>query len=60
MLMRMTYSIVAYDKKTNTLGVAVASGSTAVGTRVPWIKANVGAIATQAYTNTIYGSEGLK
>lgn len=56
----MTYSIVALDKKTGSLAVAVASGSTAVGTRVPWVEENVGAIATQAYTNIIYGKEGLK
>ena len=56
----MTYSIIAVDIKTGTLGVAVASGSTAVATRVPWVEKNVGAIATQAYTNTMYGEEGLK
>ncbi len=56
----MTYSIVAIDVKTKTLGVAVASGSIAVGTRVPWVKEYVGAIATQAYTNTMYGSKGLE
>ena len=56
----MTYSILKLDKETGTLGVAVASGSIAVATRVPWVKERVGAIATQAYTNTMYGSEGLK
>ena len=56
----MTYSIVAIDSKTGTLGVAVASGSTAVATRVPWVEKNVGAIATQAYTNTMYGEKGLE
>jgi len=56
----MTYSIIKLDKNTGTLGIAVASGSIAVATRVPWIKRGVGAIATQAYTNTMYGSEGLK
>lgn len=56
----MTYSIVALDPKTKTLGIAVASGSIAVATRVPWVKEGIGAIATQAYTNTMYGSEGLK
>ncbi len=56
----MTYSIVAIDEKTKTLGVAVASGSIAVGTRVPWVKEHIGAIATQAYTNTMYGSKGLE
>ncbi len=56
----MTFSIVAVNPETKTLGVAVASGSIAVGSRVPWVKEGIGAIATQAYTNTMYGSKGLK
>ncbi len=56
----MTYSIVAVDPKTRTLGVGVASGSIAVGSRVPWAMEGVGAIATQAYTNIKYGVEGLR
>ncbi|MEM3730752.1 MAG: DUF1028 domain-containing protein [Candidatus Bathyarchaeia archaeon] len=55
-----TFSILALTEKPKLIGVAVASGSTNVGDRVPYAKAGVGAIATQAYTNTIYGSEGLK
>ena len=60
MVFSMTFSIVAVDLEAGTLGVAVVSGSIAVGTRVPWVKEGVGAIATQAYTNTMYGSEGIK
>lgn len=56
----MTFSIVARHPKKNILGVAVVSGSIGVGTRVPWIKKDAGAIATQAYTKTSYGYEGLK
>ncbi len=56
----MTYSIIKLDRESETLGIAVASGSIAVAARVPWIKKGVGAIATQAYTNTMYGVEGLK
>lgn len=56
----MTYSIIKLDEDAGTLGIAVASGSIAVATRVPWIKKGIGAIATQAYTNTMYGIEGLK
>ncbi len=51
----MTYSILALDKRKKTLGVAVASGSLAVGSRVPWAKASVGVVATQAYTNPSLG-----
>lgn len=42
------------------IGVAVASGSTSVGARVPYIKPAIGVAATQAYTNVTYGVEGLK
>lgn len=54
----MTFSIVAKSKRS--IGVGVASGSIAVGSRVPWAKYGVGAIATQGYTETRYGREGLK
>jgi len=55
-----TFSIVAYDEIEDAFGVAVCSKSIAVGSRVPWAKAGVGAIATQAFTNVRYGIEGLK
>ena len=42
------------------LGVCVSSASLAVGSRVPHAEVGVGAIATQAYTNVLYGTEGLK
>ena len=54
-----TYSIVAADPETGEVGVAVASRFLAVGTIVPWAKAEVGAVATQAYSNTTYGPRGL-
>lgn len=54
-----TYSIVALDPQTQELGVAVQSRIPAVGAIVPWVKAGVGAIATQSYSNTQYGPDGL-
>src|SRR5579872_1304351 len=54
-----TYSIVAYDPSNGDLGVAVQSKFLAVGAVVPWARAGVGAIATQARANTIYGPNGL-
>ena len=54
-----TFSIVALDPKTGDLGVAVESRYFAVGTVVPWAKAGVGAVATQAMAKTSYGPEGL-
>ena len=55
-----TFSIVAYDPETGEWGVGVASRVLAVGYIVPWAKAGVGAIATQALANLDYGVEGLK
>ncbi len=55
----MTFSIVARDPLTGDLGVAVASKFLAVGSVVPWARAGVGAIATQALANVSYGLDGL-
>lgn len=55
----MTFSIVGYDPNTGDLGVAVQSKFICVGLVVPWAKAGVGAVATQAHANTTYGSNGL-
>ena len=54
-----TYSIVAFDEKKREWGVAVQSKFMGVGAVVPFAKANVGAIATQAFANYQYGPEGL-
>ncbi len=55
-----TFSILAISKDWKLMGVAVASGSTAVGLRVPHALPGVGVVATQAYTNIAYGIEGLR
>jgi uncharacterized Ntn-hydrolase superfamily protein len=54
-----TFSIVAFDEDTDDLGVAVQSKFLAVGAVVPWARAGVGAIATQAWANLNYGPSGL-
>lgn len=54
-----TFSIVAYDPAAQEWGVAVQSKFLAVGAVVPYAKAGVGAIASQAWGNTRYGDEGL-
>ncbi len=54
-----TFSIVAADPKTHQVGVAVASRFFAVGSVVPWVGADSGAIATQAFANTSFGPFGL-
>jgi uncharacterized Ntn-hydrolase superfamily protein len=56
----MTFSIVARDPQANELGIAVQSKFLAVGAVVPWAKADVGAIATQAWANTSHGPRGLE
>jgi uncharacterized Ntn-hydrolase superfamily protein len=56
----VTYSIVARDATTGDLGVAVQSRFLAVGAVVPWARAGVGAVATQAYGHPGYGRDGLE
>ncbi|MHA1616661.1 MAG: DUF1028 domain-containing protein [Candidatus Njordarchaeales archaeon] len=55
-----TFSIVAADLEKGDWGVAVSSKFIAVGALVPWAKAKVGAIATQAWANISFGPRGLE
>ena len=55
-----TFSILAISPNSKFMGVAVASGSTSVGDRVPHAKPGIGVVATQAYTNIVYGIKGLE
>jgi uncharacterized Ntn-hydrolase superfamily protein len=55
-----TYSIVACDLEAKEWGVGVSSRVNGVGNAVPWARANVGAVATQALTNRSYGPDGLE
>ncbi|TFG13761.1 DUF1028 domain-containing protein [Candidatus Thorarchaeota archaeon] len=55
-----TFSLVARDPDNGDLGIIVQSKFPAVGAIVPWAKANVGAIATQAWANAAYGPDGLQ
>jgi uncharacterized Ntn-hydrolase superfamily protein len=55
----VTYSIVARDKTTNELGVAVQSHYFQVGPAVPWARAGIGAVATQSMVNVSFGPLGL-
>lgn len=56
----MTWSIVARDAATGAFGVAVSTCAFAVGARVPYGGGRIGAIATQAYVNPLYGIDGLR
>ena len=55
-----TFSIVARDPSTGELGIAVQSKFLAVGAMVPWAKAGIGAVATQAAANLHFGELGLE
>ncbi len=54
-----TFSIAAIDPRTGEVGVAVTTRVPCVGNGVPWVRAGVGAVATQANTRTEYGAELL-
>jgi uncharacterized Ntn-hydrolase superfamily protein len=54
-----TFSIAAIDPHTGEVGVAVTTRVPCVGNGVPWVRAGVGAVATQANTRTAYGNELL-
>jgi uncharacterized Ntn-hydrolase superfamily protein len=55
----VTFSLAACDLDQGDWGVAVASKFLAVGAVVPWARAEVGAVATQALANVNYGPGGL-
>src|SRR5436309_2779394 len=55
-----TFSIVAYDADKKEWGCAVASKYLGVGGVVPWCKAGVGGVATQASVNINHGPNGLE
>ena len=54
-----TFSIIAVDRATRETGVAVTTRNPCVGNAVPWVRAGVGAVATQGGTRLEYGPELL-
>jgi uncharacterized Ntn-hydrolase superfamily protein len=54
-----TFSIVARCERTGMLGVCQATHAYAVGARCPWVRAGVGAVATQAITDPRLGRLAL-
>ena len=54
-----TFSIAGIDPQTGESGVAVTTRVACVGNGVPWVRAGVGAVATQASTRVEYGNELL-
>lgn len=55
-----TFSVVAYDPNTGEVGAIVQSKFFAVGSLVIYADSSVGAIASQAYGNPYYGTEGME
>jgi uncharacterized Ntn-hydrolase superfamily protein len=54
-----TFSIVAVDPRTGETGVIVTTRNPCVGNAVPWVRAGVGAVATQGGTRIEYGNDLL-
>jgi len=54
-----TFSIIAFDPATQELGVGVQSRAFGAGAAVPYAKAGVGAVATQAAANRLYGPKAI-
>lgn len=55
----MTFSVTARCARTGQLGVAITTSSIAVGSRCPWVRAGVGAVATQNVTMPSIGNAVL-
>lgn len=55
----MTFSVVARCAETGQLGIAISSSSIAVGARCPWLRAGVGAVASQNITLPSLGPQIL-
>ena len=51
----MTWSVVAFDQASGAFGAAVATKAFAAGAFVPFVRAGVGAVATQSITNRYLG-----
>jgi uncharacterized Ntn-hydrolase superfamily protein len=54
-----TFSIIAFDPATKEFGVGVQSRAFGAGAAVPYVKAGVGAVATQASANRQYGPKAI-
>ena len=56
----MTLSVVARDPEKGLLGIAQSTNPVSVGGRCPFIRANVGAVCTQAFTDPGLGPLGIE
>jgi len=54
-----TFSFIGRCRRTGALGVVTSTGEMAVGSRVPFVRTGIGAVATQALTDPRLGPMGL-
>jgi uncharacterized Ntn-hydrolase superfamily protein len=52
----MTFSLIARCEKTNMFGTVISSSSISVASRCPWVRAGIGAAATQNVTDPSLGN----
>lgn len=55
-----TFTAIGRCSHTGRLGISVATKEIAVGSRVPFVRANIGAVATQAYTDPRLGALAIR
>ena len=55
----MTFSIAGRCPRSGMLGVAITTSSICVGARCPWVRARIGAVATQNITHPGLGNRLL-
>ncbi len=55
----MTFSIAGRCARTGMAGIVITTSSICVGARCPWVRARVGAVATQNVTDPALGPRGL-
>src|SRR4029079_7350481 len=55
-----TFSIIAFDPATNDFGVGVQSPAFTAGAAVPYAIPGIGAVATQAAANRLYGPKAIE
>src|SRR5690606_16141950 len=55
-----TFTAIGRCPRTGRLGVATSTSEMSIGSRAPHVKANVGAVATQAYTDPRLGQLAIQ
>jgi uncharacterized Ntn-hydrolase superfamily protein len=56
----LTFTVLGRDPRTGRMGVATSTGEMAIGSRAPYVVANIGVVATQALTDPRLGPLALR